>query len=169
MLRTIIRPTLSRAAILHSPAARQHRVRFESSKVPPKPTEETAARHARLQHDWIAPLVHYETVKQWSQSPSPDRYLVDVREPDETMQGTIPGAVTLPLSGMARSLHLNKAEFVAQHGYEKPRSDQEIIFYCRSGKRSQSACDVARRNGFTSVKSYDGSWLDWVKREQPTR
>jgi len=144
-------------------------VRLESSKVPTPVTEEARARYAKLQEDWIAPLVHYDTVKQWSQSPSPERYLIDVREPDETMQGTIPGAVTLPLSGIARSLHLNRTEFLNQHGYEKPKADQEIIFYCRSGKRSQSACDVARRNGCENVKSYDGSWLDWVKREQPAR
>lgn len=36
-----------------------------------------------------------------------------------------------------------------KHGFMKPAYDQEIVFYCRSGKRSATASDVARRNGYT--------------------
>jgi rhodanese-related sulfurtransferase len=77
-----------------------------------------------------------------------DAYLIDVREPDEVMQGSIPSSVNLPLSVLVNSLHLNPQTFRAQHGFEKPKKTQEIVFYCRSGKRSASACDIARRNGY---------------------
>lgn len=78
-----------------------------------------------------------------------ERYLIDVREPDEVLQGSIPSSVNLPLSVLANSLHLNPPDFQQKFGFEKPKKDQEIVFYCRSGKRSATACDVAKRNGFT--------------------
>jgi rhodanese-related sulfurtransferase len=61
----------------------------------------------------------------------------------------IPSAVNLPLSVLAGALHIPHKEFVQKYGFEKPRHDQEVVFYCRSGKRSTTACDVAKRNGFT--------------------
>jgi thiosulfate:glutathione sulfurtransferase len=148
-------------------------IRHESnaSKLPP-PTTEAWKANAALHQDWTAPLVHYDTVKQWSESPSPvralsvqfdilltlrlqDRYLIDVREPDETVQGTIPSAVTLPLSILPRALYRPNEEFKKNHSYDKPKRDQEIIFYCRSGKRSQTAADIARRNGYTKWVAFE--------------
>ena len=76
-------------------------------------------------------------------------YLIDVREPDEAAQGSIPSAVSLPLSTLSSSLHLRGDQFLDKHGFMKPAYDQEIVFYCRSGKRSATASDVARRNGYT--------------------
>src|SRR6266404_2494870 len=95
----------------------------------------------------------------------------------------IPSAVNLPLSGLSGALHLEGEKFRETYGFKKPALDQEIVFYCRSGMRSASASDVARRNGFKkymcsptisqlilisfppSVFSYKGSWLDWKARE----
>lgn len=75
--------------------------------------------------------------------------MIDVREPDEVLQGSIPSSVNLPLSVLSNSLHTPAAVFKKQFGFDKPKREQEIIFYCRSGKRSSSACDVAKRNGYT--------------------
>lgn len=75
--------------------------------------------------------------------------MIDVREPDEVLQGSIPSAVNLPLSVLPASLNLSAAEFKEKFGFEKPRKDQEVTFYCRSGKRSTTASDVAKRNGYT--------------------
>ena len=112
-----------------------------------------------------------------------DAYLIDVREPEEVMQGSIPSSVNLPLSVLANSLNLNALAFRSQHGFDKPGQAQEVVFYCRSGKRSASACDIAKRNGYEkwvfpifrhplytqhvlySIINYEGSWLDWVSRE----
>lgn len=108
--------------------------------------------------------------------------MIDVREPDEVVQGMIPSAVNLPLTVMAESLGLSPDAFKAKHGYDKPRTSQQVIFYCRSGMRSSSACDVAKRNGFTkqvysliksidstlklygSILNYRGSWLEWTEK-----
>jgi len=140
--------------------------RFESSEAatPEKP-KEIRKQRKQLAKDWTAPIITYEVVKAMSESPGLDAYLIDVREPDEVAQGSIPSSVNLPLSVLATDLQLPRHAFKEKHGFDKPRKEQEITFYCRSGKRSASAADVAKRNGFTNIQNYDGSWLDWVKRE----
>ena len=65
------------------------------------------------------------------------------------MQGMIPSAVNLPLSVLGNALHTHHEEFKKNYGFDKPLLDQEVIFYCRSGQRSNSASDVAKRNGYT--------------------
>lgn len=77
-------------------------------------------------------------------------------------------------------------EFEAKHGFKKPAANEEVIFYCRSGKRSATAADEAQSRGWKKyvftpppqlqltnaylvgirVKNYSGSWLDWVAKEQ---
>lgn len=118
-----------------------------------------------LQRDWDAKELTYEELKPRTNSPTTDTYLIDVREPDEVIQGMIPSAVNLPLSVMANAFHLHHMVFKEKYGFEKPTNDQELIFYCRSGKRSTSASDIAKRNGYKKILNYKGSWLDWVERE----
>jgi len=129
------------------------------------PRKQWLRRQDDLQRDWDAKELTYEELKPRTEQPTPDKYLIDVREPDEVLQGTIPSAVNLPLSVLANSLHLHHGAFKARFGWEKPRKDQEIVFFCRSGKRSASACDIAKRNGYTNILNYKGSWLDWISRE----
>ncbi|KAI0034900.1 Rhodanese-like domain-containing protein, partial [Vararia minispora EC-137] len=118
-----------------------------------------------LSKDWVAPVISYEQVKQRSEQPSPDAFLIDVREPDEVIQGSIPSSVNLPLSQMTAAMQVPAEEWQTKFGWPKPRPHQEIVFYCRSGKRSASASDIARRNGFKNILNYEGSWLDWVAKE----
>lgn len=141
-------------------------VRYESSKVPDEKKKQLEAQNVLLR-DWDAKIITYDELKPKTLQPSPvsflqvsqqqdpvsdrsqDKYLIDVREPDEVLQGSIPSAVNLPLSVISTALHLPPAEFKEKYGFEKPRQDQELTFYCRSGVRSASAADVAKRNGYT--------------------
>lgn len=41
-------------------------------------------------------------------------------------------------------------DFTRIHGFHKPAKGQNIIFYCRSGKRAQTAIDLAKRSGYRS-------------------
>ncbi|KAJ7357130.1 endoplasmic reticulum protein [Mycena albidolilacea] len=144
--------------------------RFESTLSPPEPDKHAAARKAAqersddLQRDWDAKVITYEELLPKTQSPSADSYLIDVREPDEVIQGMIPSAVNLPLSILSTSLQLQPETFKAQYGFEKPKKTQEVTFYCRSGKRSTTASDAAKRNGYTNILNYTGSWLEWVEK-----
>lgn len=78
------------------------------------------------------------------------------------IQGSIPSSVNLPLSVLSNSLHLQKDAFKAKHGFDKPGKDQEIVFYCRSGKRSATACDIAKRNGYTKQVFLFMSFLSYA-------
>ncbi|KIJ45513.1 hypothetical protein M422DRAFT_29649 [Sphaerobolus stellatus SS14] len=158
LARRSILPTIAVLRASASPAL--PRARFESN---------TAASHppAKPLPSWWKPTaVSYEEVKRRSQEPTEDAYLIDVREADEIAQGSIPSAVSLPLSTLPSSLVLKPDEFFLKHAFLKPKRDQEIIFYCRSGKRSTTACEIAEKHGFTNIKNYEGSWLDWVARER---
>ncbi|KAF9507431.1 hypothetical protein BS47DRAFT_1488836 [Hydnum rufescens UP504] len=91
------------------------------------------------------PVVTYEQLKPLTEQPSLTRALIDVREV---------------------ALEQSPDSFRNTYGFERPEKDQEIIFYCRSGKRSTTASEHAQRLGWTNVKNYTGSWLDWVEKEQ---
>lgn len=140
-------------------------IRHESSKVSDERRQALKARDD-LQRDWDASVITFEQLKPKTLQPSPvssyflsgmrrspdcsqDKYLIDVREPDEVLQGSIPSSVNLPLSVLSGALQYSPAQFKETFGFEKPRKDQEVTFYCRSGVRSTSAADVAKRNGYT--------------------
>ncbi|WVO17875.1 hypothetical protein L204_105573 [Cryptococcus depauperatus] len=113
------------------------------------------------------PIISYEELKPITEQPSDDILLVDVREPDEAALGTIPSAVNLPLSRLKDSLNpnFNPGDFQREFAFTKPLPQQNIIFYCRSGKRSATAAEIANENGYKNVRNYIGSWLDWSKRD----
>jgi rhodanese-related sulfurtransferase len=101
-------------------------------------------------------------------SPSPP---IDVREPDEVALGAIPSSVSLPLSTLKKHLSSNydAGSFVKEHMFHKPLPEQKMIFYCRSGKRSATACQEAQEAGYRNVRNYAGSWMDWRKREDESQ
>ncbi|PPR01174.1 hypothetical protein CVT24_006050 [Panaeolus cyanescens] len=174
--RTVSRATLAPSparlsAVISRPALLS--VRLNSSDAaakPPKTPEQLAKKAAleardNLQRDWDAKILSYEELLPKTQSPSPNAYLIDVREPDEVIQGMIPSAVNLPLSVLPAALNLSSVEFKEKYGFDKPKKDQEVTFYCRSGMRSSTASDVAKRNGYTNILNYKGSWLEWTEKQ----
>lgn len=44
-------------------------------------------------------------------------------------------------------------DFTKTHSFHKPTKRQQIIFYCRSGKRSATAMDLAKRAGYKGLVS----------------
>lgn len=74
--------------------------------------------------------------------------LVDVREAGEWAQMRIPGAMHAPLSSLAERL-------------PKLPQDKPIVFYCLSGKRSQSAIAIARRLGLPHDTDVAGGIMAW--------
>ena len=46
----------------------------------------------------------------------------------------------------------------------KPKSDTEVIFYCKAGVRSRAAAGMAREAGYERVGEYPGSWMDWERK-----
>ncbi|KAJ2555276.1 hypothetical protein EV175_002311 [Coemansia sp. RSA 1933] len=90
--------------------------------------------------------------------------LVDVREPNEVAQGRVPTAVNIPLGDVARAFALPSMDFKAKYGIGRPSPNEDTIFYCRSGKRSQNAIDqVEKIDPDLSIRNFRGSWLNYAE------
>ena len=78
-----------------------------------------------------------------------EHIILDVREQDEFDAGHIPGAILLPYTEIE-----NKAEEML------PDKDEQILVYCRSGRRSKIAAEVLAKLGYTNIKEFGGI-IDW--------
>ena len=75
--------------------------------------------------------------------------ILDVRAQEEYDQGHIPGAIVIP-----------HTEIETRAEEELTDKDQQILVYCRSGRRSKLAADVLLELGYTNIKEFGGI-LDW--------
>jgi rhodanese-related sulfurtransferase len=101
--------------------------------------------------------VHDLTPEDVSKGIAEGRYLlVDVREPNEVALDAYPDAVVVPLSS-----------FDPQ---DIPDPDgKEVVFACRSGKRSVTASLAAQAGGLAYDKHLAGGMLAWKASGLPTR
>jgi rhodanese-related sulfurtransferase len=76
-------------------------------------------------------------------------HLIDVRENEEVAQGMIPGAIHMPLGQVPHRLA------------DIPK-DEEVIFICRSGYRSDQACQYLSTIGYTGTTNLIGGMLAWA-------
>lgn len=82
--------------------------------------------------------------------------LVDVREPNEVAVDAYPGAVVVPLSSFD------------PQAIPDPNGKQ-VVFACRSGKRSVTASLAAQECGLAYDKHLAGGMLAWKAAGLPTR
>lgn len=105
----------------------------------------------------MADQVHDLTPEDVSKGMAEGRYLlVDVREPNEVAMEAYPGAVVVPLS-----------TFDPQD-IPDPQGKQ-VVFACRSGKRSVTASLAAQAAGFAYDKHLAGGILGWKAVGLPTK
>ncbi len=81
--------------------------------------------------------------------------LVDVREPNEVAVEAYPGAVVVPLSSF------DPAEIPDPQG-------REVVFACRSGRRSVTASLAAQEQGYPYDAHLAGGILAWKAAGLPT-
>ena len=81
--------------------------------------------------------------------------LVDVREPNETALERFPGAVLVPLSAFDPAAIPDPA-------------GREVVFACRSGRRSVTASLAAQEQGFAYGSHLAGGMLAWKAAGLPT-
>jgi rhodanese-related sulfurtransferase len=79
-------------------------------------------------------------------------HLLDVREPEERAEFNI-GGVFIPL-GQVMSMQTDEIE---------DWKNEEVICYCRSGKRSMQAGMMLETLGFTNVRNLEGGVIAWQK------
>ncbi len=82
--------------------------------------------------------------------------ILDVREPDETREGTLPGAVILPRG----FLELKIEKLCPERGCE-------VVVYCAGGNRSAFAARTLMDMGYADVKSMAGGFGAWVQARLP--
>ncbi len=75
--------------------------------------------------------------------------LIDVREPYEHEEFSIGGNL-VPLGDIPNAI-----------GDLEAYKDNEVIVYCRSGKRSGNAQAFLQQSGFTNVRNLEGGMLAW--------
>ena len=83
-------------------------------------------------------------------STNPEIIFIDVRTPEETAEGMIPGAMQLDV----KSDHFNKH-------ISALNKDQSYAVYCRSGKRSTKATKIMVEEGFRDLRNVEGGYLAW--------
>lgn len=83
--------------------------------------------------------------------------LIDVRTPEEFAEGSVPGAINIPLNEIEQHL----SDFT-----NKP----QVVVFCRSGNRSAQATAILNRHGIKNVVD-GGAWqtVDKIIREQLTQ
>ena len=79
--------------------------------------------------------------------------LVDVREPHEFEEVNIGGRL-VPL-GKVQTMQVEEIEDL---------KDEEVIVYCRSGRRSMMACMVLDQLGFKDTANVEGGILAWEEK-----
>lgn len=85
-----------------------------------------------------------------------DELVIDVREPDETAAGRIPGARLIPRGFLEQRIDA-----------AAPDRTRRVVLYCASGNRSVLAADTLRRLGFGDVASMAGGFAAWTRAGLP--
>ncbi|GLV12994.1 hypothetical protein Heshes_06780 [Alicyclobacillus hesperidum] len=79
-----------------------------------------------------------------------DAVILDVREPMEYAFGHVPGAKLAPLGQLEGML-----------GELKAYADKDIYVVCRTGNRSDAACQILAEHGFTRVHNVVPGMSEW--------
>ena len=76
--------------------------------------------------------------------------ILDVRSAAEYAEGHVPGAVNIPHDQMK-----TRVEEIRTH------QDQDVVLYCRSGRRSVIAAQTLAAEGFTRLRLLEGDMPGW--------
>lgn len=89
-----------------------------------------------------------EELKAKIADPQNRAIVIDVREPEEYVEGHIPGVPLVPMGE------------IPNHA-EKWDKNEEYVFVCRSGNRSLNVALYLKNLGFDNVRNFAGGMLGW--------
>lgn len=89
-------------------------------------------------------------LSQWMSDDGKKFRIIDVREPMEIAQGSIPGAEPMPMSSLGGRI----SELDPQ---------EQLVFICRSGARSGQVCAYLSQNGFENAYNLRGGVMGWAQ------
>lgn len=82
--------------------------------------------------------------------------LIDVRTPEEFAAGHIPGALNIPYDEFPSRLHELEG-----------RQSEELVVYCRTGRRAKIAEQALVEAGFQNVRDLAGHMVAWTAASYP--
>jgi len=82
--------------------------------------------------------------------------IVDVRTPDEYIDGHLPNAVNMDWEGDHFDQQIQKLD-----------KNASVFVYCYGGGRSEDAAKALRKQGFSKVYDLDGGFAAWRKAGLP--
>jgi rhodanese-related sulfurtransferase len=82
-----------------------------------------------------------------------------VREPSEYNAGYIPGALNIPAGTLV--FKIANQEFWDNEMLYMPEKDEELIIYCKKGKRGVLAAEALGKLGYKNVINISGGWKKW--------
>lgn len=91
-----------------------------------------------------------------SEAERPDTVVIDLREAEERLQGTIRGAVHIP-----RGVLEFCADPTSPHHDERLDPGRQVLLHCDSGSRSALAAETLRTLGYTDVTLLSGGIAAW--------
>jgi phage shock protein E len=98
--------------------------------------------------------ISQETLLERQQKGDEAAFVLDVRSPEEYASGHVPGAVNIPYDQIASRIA------------EVPK-DQDVVLYCRSGRRAGIAAEVLAGQGYTRLQHLEGDIVAWVDKGRP--
>jgi rhodanese-related sulfurtransferase len=87
----------------------------------------------------------------------PEAVYVDVRTVEEFEQGHVPGAYNIPILFRSAGGMQPNPDFPAAVTRRFPKG-QRIVFGCKSGGRSQRACELLEQHGYASLVNMAGGF-----------
>ncbi len=85
--------------------------------------------------------------------------LVDVREPNEHNAGYIPGSLNIPRGTL--EFKIGNEDFWDAEMLYMPEKDEQLVLYCKKGKRSILAVQTLEQLGYKNVKFLEDGWKHW--------
>jgi len=99
---------------------------------------------------WIQTFSSLQTVEEFSALMKKNYTLVDVRTPEEYINGSLPNALNISVTALNFPLEINRLD------KEKP-----ILIFCKSGTRSARAALAMKALGFKQIYELDGGYMAW--------
>ena len=85
--------------------------------------------------------------------------LLDVREPAEHNAGYIPGSLNIPRGVL--EFKIGNEDYWEEEMLYMPEKDEQLIVYCKKGKRSILAAQTLKALGYTKVLYLQEGWKKW--------
>lgn len=87
----------------------------------------------------------------WLEKEAGSFRMIDVREPAEIAQGTIPGAEAMPMSTLT------------EQSLREMDKSEKTVFICRSGARSGNVVAHLAQQGFDNAYNLRGGVMGWAQ------